>query len=477
MYKDNPLPEYSYKESEFDKMPDYNSKFGNNPFEMPKNYYQELDTQDKELFEGVNTNQEHHQNSPSDNSDLFFAIGKKVILDLLNHRNDSDHQSEDHLKQDFLKKVIGEKIEQNDAAIGSLLATKQATTLSPFRSQVKTLMTANPNVISYHLPTSPSQGNVLTSGKISSKSIMINEQQPPSTTNEDNLHIQGQVSRGGPPTPSRMMKDQSADIPNSKTLFRNALQSKETDSPNDSYVTLKISGAGKPVSFKAGTSNDGSLVLKIPGNVTLTESDPKKTIKSGTFPKMKEYNNYKPQIATDADEMNRYLWESQTDPGREFSKKGNMIKGFDDDLTTNMLSWQILGKTNSKLNNGNDWEHNEGLFHEADLPSVSPTRGRNVGENQRSPTAVHGFKQISPTKYNELDRISFAGVGQSPPPDIFPLSSRLREGEEKHKFLSLKSFLRPSRFFEDHPENRARLSFRPDHDLTRSSTNRKLENG
>lgn len=109
MYKDNPLPEYSYKESEFDKMPDYNSKFGNNPFEMPKNYYQELDTQDKELFEGVNTNQEHHQNSPSDNSDLFSAIGKKVILDLLNHRNDSDHQSEDHLKQDFLKKVIGEK--------------------------------------------------------------------------------------------------------------------------------------------------------------------------------------------------------------------------------------------------------------------------------------------------------------------------------------------------------------------------------
>ena len=112
MYKDNPLPEYSYKESEFEKMPDYNSKFGNNPFEIPKNHYQELDTQDKELFEGVNTNQEHPKNSPSDNSDLFSAIGKKVILDLLNHRNDSDHQSEDHLKQDFLKKVMGEKIEQ-----------------------------------------------------------------------------------------------------------------------------------------------------------------------------------------------------------------------------------------------------------------------------------------------------------------------------------------------------------------------------
>lgn len=39
MYKDNFLFEYSYKELEFEKMFDYNFKFGNNLFEMLKNYY------------------------------------------------------------------------------------------------------------------------------------------------------------------------------------------------------------------------------------------------------------------------------------------------------------------------------------------------------------------------------------------------------------------------------------------------------
>lgn len=58
-----------------------------------------------------------------------------------------------------------------------------------------------------------------------------------------------------------------------------------------------------------------------------------------------------------------------------------MIKGFDDDLIINMFSWQILGKMNFKLNNGNDWEYNEGFFYEVDLFFVSLIRGCNVGEN------------------------------------------------------------------------------------------------
>lgn len=484
MYKDNPLPEYSYKESEYDKMPDYHSNVGSNPFEMPKNYYQELDTQDKDLFEGFNNEQGELHHSPPDNSDLFSRIGKKVVLDLLKHRNDSEHQSDENLKQDFLKKVMGGNSEQNNMAINSLLANKLTTTLSPYQTHETTLMAAKPNALNnYHFPTLSSQAKVLTSGKISSKDVLVNEQvsQPPKLSNGVNLHIQGHLFEGGPLAPSRMINDQSSNVPKypdaNKPSFSNAMQSKEADSPKDNYVTLKISGAGKPVSFKAGTSNDGSLVLKIPGNVTLMDTDTNKVITNDASLNTKENSKSKPQMATDADEMNRYLWTSQTAPAEEFSKKGNMIKGYDDSMKKDMLSWQILGKTNAKLNQ-DDWDHNEIVLKQTqnDLPYVSPTRGRNFDEDYGRPTAMHGFKPISPTKYNELNRVSFAGVGQSPPPEIFPPSLRLREGEEKNK-LSLKSFLRPSKFIEDSPENRARLSFGPAQDFVMTSTNRKLGNG
>ena len=471
MYKDNPLPEYSYKESDYDKVSDYHFNDGRNPFEMPKNYYQDLDTQDKELFQGFNTYPEEPQHMSSDNSDLFSTIGKKVVLDLLKHRNDSEHQSEENLKQEFLKKLIEGNPGENNMAINALLADKMITTTSPFKTQETSMMTTTPNAINAHVPTVPSQGRVLTSGKISSKGILglgaEQVTQALSLPQGLNLHTQGHVFQGDPLTQSRMIKAQSPNVPESLGVDRpslnNLIQNKDGDSQKEKFVTLKISGAGKPVSFKAGTSNDGSLVLKIPGNVTLMNSDTNKVITSEAAQNTKEDSNSRHQMVTDAELMNQYLWETQTTPMQEFAKKGNMIEGHGEtDLNNGMLSWQILGKTNNKLNQENDGNANGVHF----LPSVRPTKGHKFDDMQRS-------SNMSPTKYNELNRVSFAGIGQSPPSDIFPPGLKLRESVEKNKMSSLKSFLRPSKFIEDSPENRARLIFGPDHDSGRTTTDGK----
>lgn len=476
MYKDNPLPEYSYKESGYDKVSDYHSNDGSNPFEMPKNYYQDLDTQDKELFQGFNNYPEEPHHISSDNSDLFSSIGKKVVLDLLKHRNDSEHQSEENIKQEFLKKLMEANPDQNNMGINTLLADKQTTTISPFKTQETPMMVTKPNAINDHVPTIPSQGRVLTSGKISSKDVLglgaEQVTQPLSLPQGLNLHIQGHVFQGDPLTPSRMIKAQSPNVPESLGVDRpslnNLMQSKEGSSEKENFVTLKISGAGKPVSFKAGTSNDGSLVLKIPGNVTLMNTDTNKVITSEASQDTKENSNSRHQMVTDAEQMNRFLWASQTTPMQEFAKKGNMIEGHGEtDSNKGMLSWQILGKTNTKLNQENDGNANDVLqdAHNV-LSSARPTRGRNFDDLQRS-------SSMSPTKYNELNRVSFAGIGQSPPSEIFPPDLRLRESVEKNKLLSLKSFLKPSKLIEDSPENRARLIFRPDHDLGRTTTDGK----
>ena len=474
MYKDNPLPEYSYKESGYDKMSEYHPNDGSNPFEMPKNYYQDLDTQDKELFQGFNNYQEEPQHISSDNSDLFSTIGKKVVLDLLKHRNDSDHQSEEHLKQEFLKKLVEGNASQNNMGINTLLAHKMGTTISPSKTQATPMMTTKPYAIDAYVPTVRSQGRVLTSGKISSNDMLglgaEQVTQPLSLPQGLDLDIQGHFSQGD--TPSRMIKAQSPNVPETLAVERPSLnkliQTKDGDSHKENFITLKISGAGKPVSFKAGTSNDGSLVLKIPGNVTLMNPNTNKVITSEAAQNSKEDINSRHQMVTDAELMNHYLWETQTAPTQEFAKKENMIEGQGETNSNNgMLSWQILGKTNNKFNQENDGNAN-GVHQDAHnvLPSLRPTKGRNFDDMQRS-------SSMSPTKYNELNRVSFAEIGQSPPPDILPPGLKLRESVEKNKMFSLKSFLRPSKIIEDSPENRARLMFGPDHDLGKTTADGK----
>ena len=473
MYKDNPLPEYSYKESGYDKVSDYHSNDGNNPFEMPKNYYQDLDTQDKELFQGFNNYPEEPQHISSDNSDLFSSIGKKVVLDLLKYRNNSEHQSEENLKQQFLKKLMEGNPSQTNMGINTLLADKMATTISPFKTQETPMMATKPNAIDAHVPTVPSQGRSLTSGKISSKdALSIGAEQVAQALSLPqglNLHLQGHVFQEDPLTPSRLIKAQSPNVPESLGVDRpslnNLIQSKDEDSQKENYVTLKISGAGKPVSFKAGTSNDGSLVLKIPGNVTLMNSNTNKVITSEAAQNTKDDSSPRHQMVTDAELMNHYLWETQTAPVQEFAEKENMIEGHGETGSNNgMLSWQILGKTNNKLNQENDGTAN-GVLQDTHniLSSARTTKGRNVDDMQRG-------SSMSPTKYNELNRVSFAGIGQSPPSDIFPNGLNVRESVERNKLLSLKSFLRPSKFIEGSPENRASLIFGPEHDLGRTTT-------
>lgn len=472
IYKNNPMPEYSYKESDYGEVSDNHFNDGgydkNNPFEMPKaplempkNEYQ-LDAQDKELFQSFSSDQGDQHPTPPDNSDLYSMIGRKVILDLLKHRNESQERSEENLKQNFLQELVAGNPD------------KMTTTTSP-----------NPFI--GHFPTLPSRGNVLTSGKISSKEALNRGAQQDTESlnlsNGVNLNIQGHVFHDEPLAPSRAQtptareptsavvevqnKLKNIEMQSDRAPLNNQLQPKEGDSKKENYVTLKITGAGEPVSFKAGASNDGSLLLKIPGNVTLVDTSTNKDIPSEATLRQNQ-NDMKTKMVTGADQMNRYLWASQSAmPTQEFAaKKENMNGGSDNIPSKEMLGWQILGKTNEKLNQ-EEMEHSEAndiLQNEHKvLSSVRPTIGRALNGLFIVPTSVHDLSQMVPTKYNELSRVSFAGVGKSPPSELFPSNFRLRQNVEKNKLLSLKSFLRPSKFIEDSPVSRGRLSVSPAH--------------
>ena len=491
IYNNNPMPEYSYKESNYGDVSNYHSNGGgydryykNNPFEMPKNPLEmskneyELDDQDKELFKSF-SNDEGNQHPSSDNSDLYSMIGKKVILDFLKHRNGSQVQSEENLKQDFLKKIMGGNSDQKETGMDKLFVNKMSTT------------TLSPNSLIGHFPTLPSSGNVFTSGKVSPKeALTLDSQQTTQSVNLPkgiNLSIQGHVFHEDPRAPPRLIKEQAPtvrqlspsaaeiqeklktiELQPEKASLSNQLQTKEEDSKKENYVTLKISGSGKPVSFKAGTSDDGSLVLKIPANVTLMDSSTNKDTPGDVILNQNGDDSLKSKMATDTDQMTRYLWASQKIPWQEFAKKENMIEGNDDGPSKEMLSWQILGKTNSKLNQDeteNTFPNDMFQGNHKVASSARPTQARALNGLYILPTAVHDLSQLTPTKYNELSRVSFTGVGKSPPSQLFPAGLRIRQNVDNNKFLSLKSFLRPSKFIEDSPVNRAKLSTGPVHNL------------
>ena len=489
IYNNNPMPEYSYKESNYGEVSNYHSDGGgydryykNNPFEMPKNPLEmskneyELEDQNKELFQGF-SNDKGNQHPSSDNSDLYSMIGKKVILDFLKHKNGSQAQSEES-KQEFLKKVMGGSSEQKEMGVDKLLANKMSTTLSP-------------NSFVGNFPISPSQGNVFTSGKVSSKEpLTVDSQQAMQAVNLPkgiNLSIQGHVFQEDQRAPSRLIKEQAPtvrqlslsaaeiqdkpkniELQPEKASLSNQLQIKEEDSKKENYVTLKISGSGKPVSFKAGTSDDGSLFLKIPANVTLVDPSTSKDIPGDAILNQNEDDNSKSKMATDTEQMNRYLWANHKVPWQEFTKKENMMVGNDDRPSKEMLSWQILGKTNSKLNQNeteNTFPNDMLQDNQKVASSARPTQARALNGLYILPTAVHDLSQLTPTKYNELSRVSFAGVGKSPPSQLIPAGLRVRQNVENNKFLSLKSFLRPSKYIEDSPVSRAKLSTGPLYNL------------
>lgn len=501
MYKNNPMPEYSYKESNYGEISDYHSDNGgydkyykDNPFEMPKNPLEtqkseyEFDDRDKDLFQTFSSDR-GNQHTSSDNSDLYSVIGKKVVLDLLKHQNGSQVQSEDSLKQEFLKKLIGGNSDQKDKDGDNLLVNKMTTTSSP-------------NLFISRFPTLPSRGNALTSGKISSQeALKLGAQKAAQALNLPkgiNLDIQGHVFQDEPHGPVRILKEEQAPTvrqptspaPEIQNDFKNfAMQSDRAsvsnqlqpkdDSKKENFVMLKISGAGKPVSFKAGTSDDGSLVLKIPGNVTLVDPTSNKDIRGDTT--LKEDENLNAKMATDAEQINRYLWESQKVASQEFAKKGNMIDRNENGPRKEMIGWQILGKTNANSNQ-EETEQNfandllEGNRLKAN--TLRPTPGRSLNGLYILPTAIHDLSELAPTKYNELSRISFAGVGgKSPPSELFSPGLRQRQDVENNKLMSLKSFLRPTKFVEDSAVGRARVSVGPTHNFANTPTSGTLDQG
>ena len=256
----------------------------------------------------------------------------------------------------------------------------------------------------FHFPTSPSKSRQLASGKISSSEALPTRTQQMtgslSLPKEIRLRIKGNVFQDEQHIPTRMITDEQlptvrqqsptvAEMSNNlknvetnsdKTALTNLPQSEVENSDNEQFVTLKISGAGRSVSFKAGTITDGSLLLKIPGNVTLVDSNIKKDIPGeATSPSHEENDKFRTELGSNDDQINNHLSKSQENLLQEFSKKENMIKGRMDNLNKELQGWQILGKTNAKINQDTT-EHNfaSNILQDDHVvaSSVKPTQGR-----------------------------------------------------------------------------------------------------
>ncbi|XP_029201239.2 uncharacterized protein LOC114965693 isoform X5 [Acropora millepora] len=489
MYDKNPMPEYSYKESFSDFSSDsggqdkYN-KF--NPFEMPKDPSEtptsefDQDDREKELFQDFSKN----EHSSSDKSDLFSKIGKEVFLDYLNKQNAS--QSLENLKKEFLKKIMAGNSIHKESGSEPFLVNKLTATTSP---------------VPFHFPTLPSQSNRLASGRISSSEALPTKTQQItgslSVPNGISLGVKGNVFQDEQHIPTRMITDEQlptvrqqsptdAEMSNNlknfetnsdKTALTNLPQSDVENSENKQFVTLKISGAGRPVSFRAGTSNDGSLLLKIPGNITLVDSNVNKDIPGETTSSHEENDKFRTEMASNDDQIDDYLSKSQENLFQEFAKKEKMIKGKMDNSNKELQGWQILGKTNAKINQdttGHNFASNTLQDDHVVASSVTPTQGRALNGLYILPTAIHELSELAPAKYHELSRVSFAGVGKSPPSKLLSPGLKIHQNVENNNILSLKSFLTPSKFLEASPVNRASLDYGTDHISVNSPFNRRV---
>ncbi|XP_067035922.1 uncharacterized protein [Acropora muricata] len=455
MYDKNPMPEYSYKESFSDFSSDsggqdkYN-KF--NPFEMPKDPSEtptsefDQDDREKELFQDFSKN----EHSSSDKSDLFSKIGKEVFLDYLNKQNAS--QSLENLKKEFLKKIMAGNSIHRESGSEPFLVNKLTATTSP---------------VPFHFPTLPSQSNRLASGRISSSEALPTKTQQItgslSVPNGISLGVKGNVFQDEQHIPTRMITDEqlptvrqqsptNAEMSNNlknfetnsdKTALTNLPQSDVENSENKQFVTLKISGAGRAVSFRAGTSNDGSLLLKIPGNITLVDSNVNKDIPGETTSSHEENDKFRTEMASNDDQIDDYLSKSQENLFQEFANKEKMIKGKMDNSNKELQGWQILGKTNAKIN--------------------QDTTGHNFASNTLQDDHVVA-SSVTPTQ----------GVGKSPPSKLLSPGLKIHQNVENNNILSLKSFLTPSKFLEASPVNRASLDYGTDHISVNSPFNRRV---
>lgn len=142
------------------------------------------------------------------------------------------------------------------------------------------------------------------------------------------------------------------------------------ESNKDKYISLKIVGVGKPVSFKTDTSKDGSILLRLPGNVKIlgaveggsNTTAPETKTKEPELSSLPDLNtlNYSQSVKHETPSILANNWAKTAAAFvNVINNNSNDIKGKnDDDVTLSLLAqqfltnpdqWKILGKTGSEI--------------------------------------------------------------------------------------------------------------------------------
>ena len=276
LYENDPLPEYNYKESQYGISPESSLQDGAKPTE---NYtsIDQLKEQYKEKEEAAVVDSVDQQNSQrnegkSDHSDLVSEIGKEVLERLLGHKNSTDNHAEGSEGHALLEKLLGAKPEIKGFSSKEIFDSK-------FAAGETTLGKSNATEVHQDsgLADTPA-GKVF--GKVTSDSIPqeqkglsveSNGQDPHQLSATNDQMNEDSVARKGSGTGANLVIEENSNAER-KTDPQAGEATLDDDQERNRLFTLKISGSGKPVSFKADTSEDGSLLLKIPGNVKLAGS-------------------------------------------------------------------------------------------------------------------------------------------------------------------------------------------------------------
>ena len=286
-YDKDPLPEYSIQ----DKAYGINVQADHQDGEHSESYGGIDELRDRYKSNGAETD------NLLRNSDLVSEISKHVLLRLLERNKSSADDNDKHV---LLEKLLGlhpeikgfssEEISASKVALQATPAHQKNVTQAP---ELNTDAAATAGKMAGKVTLDGAEESVNNQGKTTPVGLRQSNEHQGGTEEASSAKPTSQVeikteqakadSRHSAPNIDEEQVQPQSIRPNLE-IEENTNTKSNTDSftqdksspegvrGGDRLVTLKISGAGKPVSFKADTSNDGSLLLKIPGNVKLMDT-------------------------------------------------------------------------------------------------------------------------------------------------------------------------------------------------------------
>ena len=435
-YTSNPLPEYDYKELKYNLPTTTENEYNDETEDYSKSLGQDFDGG----FESRAGDGEGEQASEGVGSlvgkkgvSLINEIGRRVLMNILQKQN-IENRGEQNAKNipELLEAPSVNSVDTNSFNSetkeshpshneGSVLSSLEQNNMHAAPSQnfnnLQNLMSSNQAM--HSINSSPSNQDIAKviselGMKALSKTKLAVSQEPQSPVeNVLNSKVPGDISSmsvsdvtvgGKVNNVIDSTKQSSAQVTTKPTLRATADAERRADSKVNSdvansskedVVILKISGQGKPISFRADTSIDGSLVLKIPKQYS------EKIIQSDDI--------QGPATVTKSDGAGAHPGDVSQDVSALLAGKNPRNGLFGE--TTQISDWEISGKKN---------EGNKDFQENSSLTDFHPTRNVLPSDPKQTIRLLLLKSQEPLSKKQENSNQNPKTLVQSPVPETHP---------------------------------------------------------